>query len=236
MITGMGSYDSIRKSSIPAFPHTRITNIRRALRFRRSLRDPQRSVAGQLSSSVMDTTQRRILSGHIEGKGRERCVLASTNSHTARPFSTNPTIQHPTVRFRPPNRLACQDNSGQPARTPLPPKSSNRIMDRKQKGCKAGAPRLGTTHECVAVPPRVTAPGENEGRCAVHSGAYNQSRVPHRGAAWSRAARNQEKVEVERGGGGEWGSARRGGGGGYGTRWGCRRHQRNHKARGLTSG
>jgi len=101
IITGLGSYDPIRKSSIPAFPHMRFPHIRRVLRFRRSLSDPRRSVAGQLSSSVMDPTWKRILSGRIEGKGREHCVWASTNSHTARPLSTNPTNQHPTVRFRP---------------------------------------------------------------------------------------------------------------------------------------
>ena len=122
MITGMGAYHPFRRSSIPAFPHIRNTNIRRALRFQRSLSDPQRSVAGQRSSSVMDPTWIRILSGRIEGKGRERRILASTNSHTARPCSTNPTNQHPTARFRSPNRLACKDNSDQPARTPLPPK------------------------------------------------------------------------------------------------------------------
>jgi len=135
MITEMGSFDPIRKSSIPAFPHIRFTSIRRFLRFRLSPRDPQRSVAGQLSSSVMDPTWRRILSGHIEGKGREHCLSGSTNSHTACPLSTTPTNQHSTVCFRPPNRHICKGNSDQPARTPLPPVSPNRIKKGMHSSC-----------------------------------------------------------------------------------------------------
>jgi len=96
LITGMGSYDPIRESSIPAFPQSRFPNMRRVLRFRRSLSDTRRSVAGQLSSSVMYPTWTRIPSGRIEIKGREHYVLASTNSHTARLLSTNLNNQHPT--------------------------------------------------------------------------------------------------------------------------------------------
>jgi len=134
MIKGMGSYDSIRISSIPAFPHIRFPNIRRVLRFRRSPSDPRRSIAGQLSSSVMDPTWRRVLSGRIDEKGREHCVWASTNSHTARPLSTNPTNQNPTVRFR--NTVPAKVTVTSPP-APPPPDITRPYHAQKENGLRS---------------------------------------------------------------------------------------------------